>query len=91
MHVKKSRMASRNAILSPQWAQRRKWIPIGSNDWPQMQCVKSRAKGWGRLNIVCNTKEKTSKSKWKHGMIRQANNQAPAPGPAQDLKHTQCE
>lgn len=52
------------------------WIPMGSNDWPQMQCIKLRTKGWGKPNIVCNTSEKTSKDKWKHGMIGQVDNQA---------------
>lgn len=49
--------------LSSPWAQQNKWIPMGSNDRPQMQCVKPRTKRWKRLNLFHNTKEKTSKGK----------------------------
>jgi hypothetical protein len=47
-----------------------------------MQSVKPKTKGWGRLNPVHNKKEKTSKDRRKHGMIKQAYNQAPTPSPA---------
>jgi hypothetical protein len=45
-----------------------------------MQWVKPRIKGWGRLNLVNNVEEKTFKGRRKHGMTRQANNQAFALG-----------
>jgi hypothetical protein len=32
-------------------------IPMGFNDWAQMQCVILKAKRWGRLNLVYNAKE----------------------------------
>jgi len=53
----------------PPWVEWRRWSPVGFNDWPQIQCVKPKAKGWGRLNLICNLKEKTSEHRQKHGMI----------------------
>jgi hypothetical protein len=55
-----------------------------------MQWVKPKVKAWGRPNLIHNVKEKTSKSKQKHGMTRQANSQVPTLGPTQDLKHVPC-
>jgi hypothetical protein len=76
MDTKASWMALWDAILSPPWVQWRRWIPMGFNRWPQMQCVKPKTKGWGRPNMVHNTQEKTFEGKWKHEMIRWANSQA---------------
>ncbi len=53
-----SQTTSWNVILSPPWVQERMWIPMGPNGCPWMQCIKLRTKGWGRLNLVYNTKEK---------------------------------
>jgi len=56
-----------------------------------MQCVSPRVRGWGRLNLVCNTEAKIFEDKRKHGMTRRVDSQALAPGSLQDLKHAQCE
>jgi len=56
-----------------------------------MQCVKPRAKGQGRPNMVHNAKEKTSKGRQKYGTTRWTNSQALALGLAHDLKHVWCE
>lgn len=50
-----------------------------------------KTKGWGKPNLVCNTKEKTCEVKWKDGMIRWPKSHAPTLKCAQDLRHTQCE
>ncbi len=49
MDVNASRTTSWNAILSPPWAQQRRWIPTGSNGWPHKQWVRPKVKGWGGL------------------------------------------
>jgi hypothetical protein len=63
-----SRNGSKNILncimgcsLSPPWARQNKWIPMGSNNRPQMQCVNPRSRRWKRLNLFHNAKEKTSK------------------------------
>lgn len=42
----------------PPWEQWRKWVFIGSKNWPQMHLVNLKAKERGKLNLVHNTKEK---------------------------------
>jgi len=37
-----------------------------------MQCDNPTLRGWGRPNLVCNVKDKTSESKWKHVITKQA-------------------
>jgi hypothetical protein len=56
-----------------------------------MQCIKLRAKRWGKLNLVYNTKEKTFEGKRKHGMTGQTISQTSIPDPTQDLKRTNRE
>jgi len=51
---------------------------------------KPKAKGWGRVNPVCNKNIYISKDRQKHGMIGRTYNKAFAPNPAQDFKHAQC-
>jgi hypothetical protein len=72
MKAKASKTTLWDVVCSPPWEQRKRWVPTRSKSWPlaQMQWITPRAKGWGRLNFVHNTKEKTSKDRWKGGMIR---------------------
>ncbi len=44
---------------------KKRWIPIGSNKWLQMQCATPRTKGWERPNLMCNAIEKTYEGKQK--------------------------
>lgn len=37
--------------------------PHGSNNWPHIQCVQPKTRGWGRPNIVCIAKHKTFEGK----------------------------
>jgi len=58
----------------PPWTQWKRWIPMGSKDWPEMQCEKPRANEWGRPNLMCIAKEKTFETKLEKRMIKQVNN-----------------
>jgi hypothetical protein len=69
MEAKASQMTSLNAILSPSWEQWRRWVPSRSKGCPQMQWINPRAIGWGMVNLVHNTRETTSKAKWKDRVI----------------------
>jgi hypothetical protein len=40
---------------------------------------------------MCNAKEKTSKTKWKDGMVKSEKSHAPTPKPTQDLNYTRHE
>jgi hypothetical protein len=67
--AKTSHMTSWEVILSPPQVQQKKWIPIGSKSWPQMQCDKLRFKGWGKLDWMHNIVEKTSKVNQKRSTM----------------------
>jgi hypothetical protein len=58
MDVKTSRITLCEVILSPPCSQQKRWIPIGSKGWLQMQRDTSRSKGWERPNLVCNAMKK---------------------------------
>jgi hypothetical protein len=88
--AKTSRLTSWEVVLSPSHAQRKRWIPIGSKGWSQMQCDKLRFKGWGKPHWMRNILKKTSKVNRKR-ITRWIDNQAPTPGPKQDCRCTQCE
>jgi hypothetical protein len=47
------------SCLFPTMGTTKKVDPIRSKGWPQMQCDKPRAKGWGRPNQMHNVIEKT--------------------------------
>jgi len=48
----------------PSWEQWKRWVPFRSKSW-----INPRAKGWGMVNLMHNTKEKISKAKWKERVI----------------------
>jgi len=63
MIAKTSHTTSCEAILSSPYIQWRRWIPIGSKCWLQMQCDTLRIKGWEKFNLMCNAVEKTFEGK----------------------------
>jgi len=78
-------------LLSPPWAQQKRWIPMGFNDWLKMQCVGLRTRGWGRPNLISNIKGKILKGRQKHEITEWAHNKVFELGLAHDLKRAWCE
>jgi hypothetical protein len=77
MDVKASHITLSEVILSPPCAQKKKWIPIGSKGWLQMQCDTPRNKGWERPNLVCNAMQKCFKIGKKKGQLNRLTNKRP--------------
>jgi hypothetical protein len=90
INTKASRTTSWEVVLSPPWAQQRKWIPIRFKSWPQMQCDKQRLRGKGGPTKCTMQWTKLLKS-IKKGIIEWTNNHTPTLGLAQDLTHAWCE
>ncbi len=90
MEAKASRIASCDAIHSPPWEKQRRWVPVGSKGWPQMQWIAPKANEWERPNLVRNAKEKTLEGRQKGGMTGQTKKQTFAPRFTQDLKCAWC-
>lgn len=87
---KASHIGSWQTILSPPWAQRRKWIPIGSKVDHKCNVTNQGLRGErGPIKYAMQWK-KTLKSlkKKDHWVI---NIHTLALSPAQDFKRTQCE
>jgi hypothetical protein len=49
MDAKTSQTTSWDIVLSPPWAQRKRWILKGFNSLPHMQWIRPKVKGWGGL------------------------------------------
>jgi hypothetical protein len=90
LDAKASHSESWETIFSPPWAQWKKWILLGSKGWPQMQCNKPRAKGWGRPNWMHNVVKLFFEINWKKMIIDWTDNHIPTLGPTQDFRHAQC-
>jgi hypothetical protein len=62
METKEFQTTSCVAVRSPPWTQRSKCIHVRSMVWPHMHWEKLQIMGWGRFNLMCSAKEKTSKA-----------------------------